>query len=168
MAITIGPMLMSLYLSFTDYNLCSRRNGWAWTTSPACSSDARLHNSLGVTFTYVFVGVPLQLAVALLIALVLDKGLRGLPFYRSVFYLPSLLGGSVAVAILWKQIFGTTGLVNQVLAMFGIQGPGWISDPEHGAWLHHPAARLDVRRPDDHLPGRPAADPGHVLRGRQG
>ena len=57
-----------------------------------------------------------QLAVALLIALVLDKGLRGLPFYRSIFYLPSLLGGSVAVAILWKQIFGTSGLVNQVLA----------------------------------------------------
>jgi multiple sugar transport system permease protein len=59
----------------------------------------------------------------------LDKGLRGLPFYRSIFYLPSLLGGSVAVAILWKQIFGTTGLVNQVLAMIGIEGPGWISDP---------------------------------------
>ncbi|MET3932604.1 ABC-type sugar transport system permease subunit [Arthrobacter sp. OAP107] len=59
----------------------------------------------------------------------LDKGLRGLPFYRSVFYLPSLLGGSVAIAILWKQIFGTTGLVNQVLALAGIEGPGWISDP---------------------------------------
>jgi multiple sugar transport system permease protein len=92
-------------------------------------TDARLHNSLAVTFTYVLVGVPLQLAVALLIALVLDKGLRGLPFYRSVFYLPSLLGGSVAIAILWKQIFGTTGLVNQVLALAGIEGPGWISDP---------------------------------------
>ena len=128
-AITIGPMLMSLYLSFTDYNLLQPPEWVGLDNFTRMLSDARLHNSLRVTFTYVFVGVPLQLAVALLIALVLDKGLRGLPFYRSVFYLPSLLGGSVAIAILWKQIFGTTGLVNQVLAMFGIQGPGWISDP---------------------------------------
>jgi multiple sugar transport system permease protein len=128
-AITIGPMLMSLYLSFTDYNLLQPPEWTGLENFTRMLTDARLHNSLRVTFTYVFIGVPLQLAVALLIALVLDKGLRGLPFYRSVFYLPSLLGGSVAVAILWKQIFGTTGLVNQVLAMFGIQGPGWISDP---------------------------------------
>jgi multiple sugar transport system permease protein len=127
--ITIGPMLMSLYLSFTDYNLLQPPEWTGLENFTRMLTDARLHNSLRVTFTYVFIGVPLQLAVALLIALVLDKGLRGLPFYRSVFYLPSLLGGSVAVAILWKQIFGTTGLVNQVLAMFGIQGPGWISDP---------------------------------------
>lgn len=128
-AITVGPMLMSLYLSFTDYNLLQPPEWVGLDNFIRMFGDARLHNSLGVTFTYVFVGVPLQLGVALLIALVLDKGLRGLPFYRSVFYLPSLLGGSVAVAILWKQIFGTTGLVNQALAMFGIQGPGWISDP---------------------------------------
>ena len=127
--ITVGPMLMSLYLSFTDYNLLQPPEWTGLDNFTRMLGDARLHNSLRVTFTYVLVGVPLQLAVALLIALVLDKGLRGLPFYRSVFYLPSLLGGSVAVAILWKQIFGTTGLVNQVLAMFGIQGPGWISDP---------------------------------------
>jgi multiple sugar transport system permease protein len=92
-------------------------------------SDDRLHNSLVVTFTYVFVGVPLQLALALAIAMVLDRGMRGLAFYRSIFYLPSLLGSSVAIAILWKQIFGSTGLVNQLLELVGIQGIGWISDP---------------------------------------
>lgn len=127
--ITVGPMLASLYLSFTDYNLLQAPNWTGLDNFARMLRDTRLHNSLGVTFTYVLVGVPIQLAVALLIALVLDKGIRGLPFYRSVFYLPSLLGGSVAIAILWKQIFGTTGLVNQVLAMVGIQGPGWISDP---------------------------------------
>ncbi len=127
--ITVGPMMASLYLSFTDYNLLQSPNWIGLDNFTRMLGDTRLHNSLGVTFTYVLVGVPIQLAVALLIALVLDKGIRGLPFYRSVFYLPSLLGGSVAIAILWKQIFGTTGLVNQVLAMFGIQGPGWISDP---------------------------------------
>lgn len=127
--ITVGPMLASLYLSFTDYNLLQAPNWTGLDNFARMLRDTRLHNSLGVTFTYVLVGVPIQLAMALLIALVLDKGIRGLPFYRSVFYLPSLLGGSVAIAILWKQIFGTTGLVNQLLAMIGIQGPGWISDP---------------------------------------
>lgn len=127
--ITVGPMMASFYLSFTDYNLLQSPNWIGLDNFARMLRDTRLHNSLGVTFTYVLVGVPIQLAVALFIAMVLDKGIRGLPFYRSVFYLPSLLGGSVAIAILWKQIFGTTGLVNQLLAMIGIQGPGWISDP---------------------------------------
>jgi multiple sugar transport system permease protein len=122
-------MLISLYLSFTDYNLLQAPNFIGLDNFIRMFEDTRLLNSLRVTFIYVLVGVPLQLAVALLIAMVLDRGIRGLPFYRSVFYLPSLLGGSVAVAILWKQIFGTTGLVNQFLALVGIEGPGWISDP---------------------------------------
>ncbi len=127
--ITVGPMAMSLYLSFTDYNLVQTPSWTGMENYARMLSDSRLHNSLFVTFTYVLVGVPLQLVVALGIALVLDRGLRGLAFYRSVFYLPSLLGSSVAIAILWRQLFGTTGLVNQVLALFGIEGLGWISDP---------------------------------------
>ncbi|MDX3233975.1 hypothetical protein [Streptomyces sp. ME19-01-6] len=73
--------------------------------------DERLHQSLQVTFTYVLVSVPLQLALALGLALLMDKGVRGLAFYRSIFYLPSLIGGSVAIAVLWRTVFGTTGLV---------------------------------------------------------
>ncbi|WP_136611264.1 carbohydrate ABC transporter permease [Sinomonas albida] len=128
-AITVGPMLMSLYLSFTDYNLIQDPNWIGVDNFTRMFGDERFWNSLGVTLTYVVVGVPLQLALALAVALALDKGLKGLAFYRSVFYLPSLLGSSVAVAILWKQMFGTSGLVNQILAFFGIHGPGWISDP---------------------------------------
>ncbi|WP_422934107.1 carbohydrate ABC transporter permease [Sinomonas sp. P47F7] len=128
-AITIGPMLMSLYLSFTDYNLIQDPNWIGFDNFTRMMGDERFWNSLGVTLTYVVVGVPLQLGLALTVAVALDKGLKGLPFYRSVFYLPSLLGSSVAVAILWKQMFGTSGLVNQILAFFGIHGPGWISDP---------------------------------------
>ena len=65
------------------------------------------------------------------IAVLLNQGMRGLPFYRSVFYLPSLMGSSVAIAILWRQIFGTSGLVNQVLMGLGFTDlPGWISDPD--------------------------------------
>ena len=128
--ITIGPMFMSLFLSFTDYNLLQAPVWSGFDNIVRMFEDARLLNSLKVTFTYVLVGVPLQLALALGVAILLDRGMRGLAIYRSIFYLPSLLGSSVAIAVLWKQIFGTSGLVNQFLAMIGIQGPGWISDPD--------------------------------------
>ncbi|MGP9488401.1 ABC transporter permease [Arthrobacter sp. MYb211] len=127
--ITLGPMAMSLYLSFTDYNLLQAPEFVGMDNIERMFSDDRLHNSLRVTFTYVLVGVPLQLGVALGVAMLLDRGMRGLSFYRSIFYLPSMLGSSVAIAVLWKQIFGTTGLVNQLLGLVGIEGMGWISDP---------------------------------------
>lgn len=127
--VTLGPMAMSLYLAFTDYNLLQSPEFTGLDNIQRMLEDQRLHNSLRVTFTYVLIGVPLQLAVALGVAILLDRGMRGLSFYRSVFYLPSMLGSSVAIAVLWKQIFGTTGLVNQMLELIGIQGIGWISDP---------------------------------------
>lgn len=127
--ITIGPMLASLVLSFTKYNLLQPPQFNGVNNFVRMLSDERLHNSLGVTFTYVLVSVPLQLGMALALAVLLDRGLRGLPFYRSVFYLPSLLGSSVAIAVLWRQIFGTEGLVNDGLGLFGLQGQGWISEP---------------------------------------
>lgn len=130
LAITVGPMIASLYLSFTDYNLLQSPDFVGMDNYRTVLDDTRLHRSLGVTFVYVFVSVPLQLALALGVAMLLDRGMRGLPFYRSAFYLPSLLGGSVAIAILWRQVFGTEGLVNGFLGLFGVQGPGWISNPD--------------------------------------
>ncbi|MEV6410656.1 sugar ABC transporter permease [Kribbella sp. NPDC051718] len=127
--ITIGPMLASLYLAFTDYNLIQAPEWIGLQNFTRMLSDDRLHNSLRVTFTYVFVSVPIQLAIALLLAVVLDRGVRAMAFYRSIFYLPSLLGSSVAIAVLWRQVFGTEGLLNQALATIGIDGKGWISDP---------------------------------------
>jgi multiple sugar transport system permease protein len=136
LGITIIPIFASLYLSFTDYRLTRRR---APTFIGLANYREMLHDSywsaaVQVTLKYVVVSVPLQLAAALGLALLLDRGLRGLAFYRSVFYLPSLLGGSVAVSILWKQIFGYDGLVNKFLALFGIHGIGWVSDPKTALW----------------------------------
>jgi multiple sugar transport system permease protein len=127
--ITIGPMLASLVLSFTRYNLIQAPTFNGLSNFTRMLTDERFHKALGVTFTYVLVSVPLQLGLALALAILLDRGLRALPFYRSVFYLPSLLGSSVAIAVLWRQIFGTDGLINQGLALFGIEGQGWISEP---------------------------------------
>ncbi|GCD21038.1 carbohydrate ABC transporter permease [Cellulomonas algicola] len=132
--ITIGPMVMSLYLSFTEYRLLKPPTWIGLENYTRMFEDPRLLNSLKVTFTYVLTAVPLQLIVALGLAMLLDRGLRGLSFYRSVFYLPSLLGGSVAVAILWRQVFGAEGLVNAFLALFGVQGKGWVSDPDTALW----------------------------------
>lgn len=127
--VTLGPMLVSLYLSFTNYNLFEAPEFIGLRNFERMFQDERLLNSLRVTFTYVFASVPIQLALALLVAVVLDRGMRGLALYRSVFYLPSLLGASVAVAILWKQIFGSDGIVVTLLAAVGIESPGWVSDP---------------------------------------
>ncbi|MCT9820875.1 sugar ABC transporter permease [Microbacterium sp. W1N] len=128
--VTIGPMIASFVLSFTRYNLLSPPKFTGLTNWERMIEDERLHKALEVTFQYVFISLPIQLAVALLLAIVLDRGMRGLSFYRSAFYLPSLLGASVAIAMLWRQLFGVDGLINQVLAMFGIEGQGWISSPD--------------------------------------
>jgi len=128
--ITAGPVAASFVLGFTDYNLIQAPEFNGLDNLRRMVADERLHHALGVTFRYVAVSVPLQLAAALGLAMLLDRGLRGLSFYRSAFYLPSLLGSSVAIAVLWRQIFGAEGLVNRVLDVAGIQGRGWISDPD--------------------------------------
>ncbi|WP_188190497.1 carbohydrate ABC transporter permease [Nonomuraea sp. SYSU D8015] len=131
LVITVGPIFASLYLSFTDYSLLEEAKWVGFDNYVTMfTEDPRFISSLKVTTIYVVVSVPMQLAFALALALVLDRGLRGLSFYRSIFYLPSLLGGSVAIAILWRKVFGADGLVNAVLAIFGIQGPGWVGDPD--------------------------------------
>ncbi|GAA4314919.1 hypothetical protein GCM10023178_24820 [Actinomadura luteofluorescens] len=128
-------MIASLYLSFTDYSLLSEAH-WVGLKNydTMFTADDRFTNSLKVTTTYVVVSVPLQLAFALGLAMALDRGLRGLSFYRSVFYLPSLLGGSVAISILWRKIFGTDGIVNTFLGWFGYHGQGWVTSPDTALW----------------------------------
>ncbi|WP_277211785.1 carbohydrate ABC transporter permease [Isoptericola croceus] len=134
-ALTIGPMAASLYLAFTDYNLLQDPRWIGLANFERMLEDDRLHKSIEVTFTYVAFGVPAQLAVALLLAIALDRGMRGLPFYRSAFYLPSLLGASVAIAVLWRLIFGSEGLFNSILGTLGIDSStSWIANPDTALW----------------------------------
>ena len=131
--LTLGPALASLFLSFTDYDLLTPPR-WAGLGNYeyAFFNDARLGNALRVTFAYVLWSVPLKLAAALGLAMVLDRSVRGVGFYRATFYLPSLLGASVAIAVLWRQIFGGEGLVNQLIFLVtGWQGPAWVSHPDY-------------------------------------
>jgi multiple sugar transport system permease protein len=129
--ITLGPMLYSLYLSFTDFSMLSAPE-WVGFDNyiKLFTNDPKYLDAVRVTVVYVLVSVPLQLAFALAVAMVLNRGLRGLSLYRSVYYLPSLIGASVAVAVLWRQMFGSNGLINQILDWFGIEGMSWIGNPE--------------------------------------
>jgi multiple sugar transport system permease protein len=130
LTLTLGPMLASLYLSFTRYDLLSAPQWIGLQNFSDMFGDVRFLDALRVTAIYVFLSVPLKLAFALLLAILLNRGLRGLGIYRAIYYVPSLLGGSVAIAILWQQVFGQNGIVNQGLALLGIRGLGsWIANP---------------------------------------
>ena len=132
LAFTAGPMLASLYLSFTDYDLLSAPHWLGWGNFERMfGHDPLFWQSLKVTAIYVLVGTPLSVAFALAVAVLLNRGLRGLDFYRSAIYLPSLFGGSVAIAVLWRKVFDGDGLVNQLLALLGVQGASWISEPQY-------------------------------------
>ncbi|MGF1646415.1 MAG: carbohydrate ABC transporter permease [Kineosporiaceae bacterium] len=129
-AFSLGPMAASLVLSFTDYELFGTPGWVGWDNyRRLLAEDPRYLASLGVTVTFVVTSVPLQLAVALGVAMLLRGGLAGVGLYRAVYYLPSLLGGSVAVAILWRQVFGREGVVNALLEPFGVPATNWIGDP---------------------------------------
>ncbi|WP_083676128.1 sugar ABC transporter permease [Paenibacillus sp. FSL H8-0548] len=130
--LTLGPMLYSLYLSLTKYNLLTAPKWTGFSNYiEIFKEDETFSNSMWLTIKYVFLSVPLRLVFALLIAIVLNKGIRALGVYRTIYYIPSLLGGSVAIAIVWRQIFDGNGLVNQMLSWFGISGPSWISHPSY-------------------------------------
>jgi multiple sugar transport system permease protein len=130
-ALTLGPAVSSLYLSFTDYDLVDTPY-WIGIGNYAriASDDPRFWKAMQVTFTFVILSMPLKLTFALTVAVALNKGLKGLSLFRAIFYLPSLLGASVAIAVLWRQIFAGDGLLNRLLAhLFGYDGPSWISTP---------------------------------------
>src|SRR5690606_7330013 len=134
--LTAGPMLVSLYYSFTDFALLSEPS-WIGTANyeRMFTEDHRFWGSLGVTLRYVLIAVPLQLAFALLVAVALNRGLRGLSVYRALYYLPSLLAGSVAIAVLWRQVFGREGIVNVVLQFVGVSDPpSWIAEPDYALY----------------------------------
>lgn len=129
--LTLAPALFSLYMSMTDAGLMGAPQ-WVGTENYVriATDDPRFWTAINVTFTFVLLSVPLKLVFALAIAVALNKGLRGLTLFRAIFYLPSLIGGSVAIAVLWRQVFSGDGLLNQALnTLFGYEGPSWISNP---------------------------------------
>ncbi|NPV07888.1 MAG: sugar ABC transporter permease [Anaerolineae bacterium] len=124
---TIGPMIASFYFSFTDYSLLEPSK-WVGLDNyrKLFSADDKFGISLSVTFRYSLASVPLGMVLALTVAMLLNQRVPGMRFYRTAFYLPSLLGG-VALTLIWMWIFSPAyGLLNTFLKMIGLEGPLWF------------------------------------------
>ena len=99
--------------------------------------DERFMNSLIVTLRFVFISVPAKLIFALAVAMIMNQKLRAVPFYRTVYYIPTLLGGSVAIAVLWRRLFAGDGVINMIIrqvSMGKLDPPSWISTPEYALY----------------------------------
>ncbi|MDR2094892.1 MAG: sugar ABC transporter permease [Treponema sp.] len=140
--LTLYPMGYSLYLSFTQYNILQPpewvglRNLFVMFVGNAeYPKDVRFLNSLFVTFRFVFISVPLKLIFALAVAMLMNQKLRLIPFYRTIYYIPTLLGGSVAIAVLWRRLFAADGVINTILrGVFNANPPAWISNPTYALY----------------------------------
>ena len=122
------PMVYSIHLSFTDYSLFKEPN-WVGLQNfkNIFTIDFTFKKSLLTTFKFVVLAVPLKLIFALFVAMMLNKAVRGMSLYRTMVYLPSLLGGSVAIAVVWRNIFGLEGYVNTILKALGFEAIPWLA-----------------------------------------
>lgn len=129
------PFGSSLIYSFSDFNLHKGITEWGLMNYQDAFTTTKITTALATTFKYAFITVPLKLAFALFIAYILNFKIKGVNFFRTAYYIPSILGGSVAISVLWKAIFRDEGLVNTALGFFGIQGPSWLSDPGYALFI---------------------------------
>ncbi|MEU0133673.1 sugar ABC transporter permease [Streptomyces sp. NPDC006296] len=124
-----GPMVFSLYLSFTEYDLFEAPRWIGLRNFTDMFADPRWRRSVEVTSWYVLIGTPVKLAAALAVALLLAQKRWGRSFYRAAFYAPSLIGASVSVAIVWRALFSDDAIVDRTQRAFGFGAGGWIGDP---------------------------------------
>ena len=133
----VVPMLLSAYYSLCDYNILAPAQ-WVGLKNYVriFTADSKFVKSLSVTLYYAFISVPLRLLFALIVALILLKNTRLTGFYRAAYYLPSIIGGSVAVAILWKRMFAIDGTFNVLLQTFGINcTTAWLGNVSTAIWM---------------------------------
>jgi multiple sugar transport system permease protein len=128
-AFSVIPIVMSLYFSFTNYDILGSPVFSGIANFKRMATDARFWKSLQVTFTYAFISVPSRLIFAFFIAALFKRASRMIRFYQAAFYLPSLVGGSIAVAVIWRRMFMTDGVINIFLQALGINSTiSWIGN----------------------------------------
>lgn len=130
LVLTLYPFIMSFLYSFTDYDMFHLNFVGLSNYLKIFREDRTFRSSLSKTILYTCISVPMKLAVALAVALMLNKIRRGRSIYYTIFYLPSILGSSVALAILWKYVFKKDGLLNLLLGAIGITGANWLGNPK--------------------------------------
>lgn len=132
----IVPMGISLYYSFCDYDILSPPEFTGLDNYiKMFTGDEVFWKSFRATLYFALVSVPLRLVFALLVAMILVKPTRLTGFYRAAYYLPSIIGGSVAVAVLWKRMFAPDGVVNVLLGIFGVETNfAWLGSTKTAIW----------------------------------
>lgn len=132
LAFTLIPVIASFVLAFTNYDVLNPN--WKWVGlqnfERMFTRDPRYIRSLQATFFYAFLAIPLRLIFALAVAMLLNTNRRMVASYRAAYYAPSIVGGSVAVAVMWREIFGTDGLINAVLGTT----TSWLGNPSTAIW----------------------------------
>lgn len=125
------PFVSSLFYSFTNYDMYNKMDFVGLQNYiKLFTRDREFWNSVWATLIYTFVTVPGKVILALLIALILNKNIKGINLIRTVYYIPSLLSGSVAVAILWKVMFMEDGVINAMLNAIHIPSVSWLGSPD--------------------------------------
>lgn len=125
---TLYPFVYSFVLSFTKFDFSSAPKWVGLRNYARLFQDPVFLQSMRVTFVYVVNEVPLKIVFSLLIAVILNMKLHGIGFFRTAFYIPSILGSNVAIAVLWKFIFQSNGLANQIIVALGGQPVGWFGE----------------------------------------
>lgn len=129
------PMLYSLVCGFTDMNLFRGVSQTGLMNYLRIFTENESLRSIGLTLKFAVLSVPLKIAAALIAAVLLNRPARGIRMFRTVYYLPSILGGSVAAAVLWKAMFRDRGVVSGVFAMLHLPPVSWLSDPARALWV---------------------------------
>jgi len=130
LVLQLYPFITSLIYSFAEYNIMSSPKFIGIQNYvQLLTRDREFWNSLRVTVIYTLFTVPGKLVVALLVAVLMNKNMRGVNAIRTIYYLPSLFGGSIAVSILWKRRFQNTGIINQIIGLVGVQPVKWLGNP---------------------------------------
>jgi multiple sugar transport system permease protein len=126
----LGPIITSFVMTFMEYDIIREPKLIGIENYVNMFSDGLTLRAINNTFSFVLGSVPLRIIVALLVALLLNRGLRGTTFFRTVYYLPTVTSG-VAIAMLWQWIYQPSyGLINTMLSYLGISGPGWLGSPQ--------------------------------------
>ncbi len=130
-ALQLAPLVTSFWYSFTDFEMIGGADFIGIRNYADIFKDPDFLLSLKVTFEYVLIAVPGKIIFALIIALILSQKLRAINIFRTLYYIPSILGGSVAISVLWRYLFMEGGVINNLLSVIGIQGPNWLGDPKY-------------------------------------
>ena len=132
---TLYPFVCSFILGMTEYDNIRPPEFIGAENYRRMLDDDTFRKSVGVTFRYAALLVPMKLVVSLLIALLLNLEIRGIGLFRTVFYIPSILGANLAAVIMWQYLFTSDGLVNQLLELIGASPVSWYGAPDRALFV---------------------------------